>query len=111
MPTPEGKIEDYLLEQCRNNNILCWKFTSPSQNGVPDRILLYKGHTIFVELKAPGEKPRKDQVSVHNIMRNHGAEVYTADSEHMCDTIVANLLKRKKRKTHNINFKTTLSKE
>lgn len=98
MPTPEGRIEDYLLKKCTENNILCWKFISPSQNGVPDRILFYKGHIIFIELKAPGEKPRPDQKAVHKIMKNYGAQVFVSDSYELCDQIINNLLKKRKRK-------------
>lgn len=98
MPTPEGRIEDYLLDKCRKNGILCWKFVSPSQNGVPDRILMHKGHVLFVELKAPGESPRPDQLAVHRIMLAHGIKVFVADSTELCDEIVDGLLKRRKKR-------------
>ena len=35
------------------------KFTSPGTNGMPDRLVLLPGGRMgFVELKAPGKKPR-----------------------------------------------------
>jgi hypothetical protein len=41
----------------------CWKFVSPGNNGVPDRLcLLPGGRIIFVEVKRPGEKPRPQQL-------------------------------------------------
>lgn len=108
MPTPEGKIEDYLLKRCKENGILCWKFASASQNGVPDRILIYDGQIIFVELKAPGEEPRPDQLAVHRMMSNHKATVLVSDDNVTSDGIISGLLnhefiprkpRTKKRKT------------
>lgn len=95
MPTPEGRIEDYFLKKCKDNNMLCWKFTSPSQNGVPDRIVLYKKHTYFVELKAPNETPRPDQLAVHKLMRKYGAVIFIADSEEKCNEIIETIRKRR----------------
>lgn len=56
------------------------KFVSPSQNGVPDRIvLLPKGEMYFVEFKAPGKKPRPLQVHVINKIRKLGCDVRIID--------------------------------
>lgn len=92
MPTPEGKIEDYFLKKCKENKILCWKFTSPSQNGVPDRIVMYEGQIIFVELKAPGETPRPDQLAVHRLMDRKKITVLVSDNNDTSDEIITRLL-------------------
>ncbi|MBD5583994.1 MAG: VRR-NUC domain-containing protein [Clostridia bacterium] len=92
MPTPEGKIEDYFLKKCKENGILCWKFTSASQNGVPDRILIYDGQVVFVELKAPGETPRPDQLAIHRMIRRHRAVVLVSDDNRTSDEIIDRLL-------------------
>ena len=95
MPTPEGRIEEHLLKKCKENKILCWKFTSPSLNGVPDRILMYDGQVIFVELKAPGEEPRPDQKAVHRMMQKQHVTVLVSDNNNTSDKIVQELLDHK----------------
>lgn len=55
----EKIIEEKLTKTVKQNGGVCWKFTSPGTAGVPDRIVLMPGGRIaFVEVKAPGEKPR-----------------------------------------------------
>lgn len=53
----EIDIELALVHSVRKADGLCLKFTCPSMNGVPDRlVLLPGGKCAFVELKAPGKK-------------------------------------------------------
>lgn len=48
----EAKIEAWLNEQIRAMGGISYKFTSPGNPGVPDRIYLLPGGTVwFVELK------------------------------------------------------------
>ena len=55
----EKEIEKKLKAAVEKEGGLCFKFLS-SVSGVPDRICLFDGGVIvFVELKAPGRKPRK----------------------------------------------------
>ena len=50
-------------------------------NGLPDRlVLLPDGKMFFAELKAPGKKPRPEQVRVHESLRRRGFKVYVIDS-------------------------------
>ena len=61
---------------------LAVKFTSPGFDGVPDRLALLPGGKIaFVEVKAPGEKPRPLQLSRHRLLRRLGFKVYVLDDE------------------------------
>lgn len=58
----ESKIEKYLKKEIELLGGKALKFISPGTSGVPDRIvLLPQGKIIFVELKAPGKKPRPMQ--------------------------------------------------
>lgn len=53
----EKEIEKKLVQEVRKRGGLCWKFTSPGTDGVPDRLVLMPcGKIAFVELKATGEK-------------------------------------------------------
>ena len=61
---------------------LALKFTSPGFDGVPDRIVLFPGGKMaFVEVKAPGEKPRPLQLARHRLLRRLGFRVYELDEE------------------------------
>lgn len=75
MGKAEGNIEDYLIQKAEEHGWLCMKFVSPGRRGVPDRILIGYGHTIFVELKSPTGALRKQQALVIKRMRHHGADV------------------------------------
>ena len=55
----EKAIEKKLVMAAKRRGGMAVKFTSPGTNGMPDRlVLLPKGRMGFVELKAPGKKPR-----------------------------------------------------
>lgn len=55
----EKTVERTLLMKVRRRGGLAFKFVSPGMAGVPDRVvLLPDGKIAFVELKAPGKKPR-----------------------------------------------------
>lgn len=77
----EKVIEQKLTKAVRQNGGVCWKFTSPGIVGVPDRIILMpNGRIAFVEVKAPGEKPRPLQLSRHRLLRRLGFKVYVLDN-------------------------------
>jgi len=77
----ETSIEKKLCDAVRKLGGLCPKFVSPGLDGVPDRIvLLPRGRIAFVELKAPGRKPRPLQVRRMKQIRDLGFPVYCIDS-------------------------------
>ena len=51
----EKEIENKVGNEAKSLGFLVYKFVSPEQRGVPDRILLYKGRALFIEFKAPGK--------------------------------------------------------
>ena len=58
----EKAIERYLVEQAKQNGLLCLKYSNPNMVGYPDRLLvLPDGRVIWVELKSKGRKPTKIQ--------------------------------------------------
>lgn len=87
----EKTIEQYLTRKVKKLGGLCWKFVSPGTNGVPDRVILYHGHAIFVELKRPGAKPRALQVQRHKEMRAQGIPVLTIDTKEKVDDFICRL--------------------
>lgn len=85
MGKPEGIIEDYLYSQAQKHNCLCFKFTSPGKRGVPDRIIIGFGKTIFVEMKSEVGSLRKQQELRIKQMREHGADVRVLNNKHLID--------------------------
>lgn len=77
----ESKIEKKLVSMVRKQGGRCLKFVSPGNAGVPDRIVMMpQGKIHFVELKAPGEKPRALQIAVHDRFKRLGFPVTVIDS-------------------------------
>nr|DAS34356.1 MAG TPA: Nuclease [Caudoviricetes sp.] len=76
----EKEIEQKLVKAVKNGGGICPKFVSPGFDGMPDRIILLPdGKFAFVELKAPGEKPRPLQLARHRLLRKLGFKVYVID--------------------------------
>ncbi len=72
----EATIEARLVREVRKLGGLCYKFTSPGNPGVPDRIvILPDGRTIFVELKTEIGRLAKIQQWQLEEMRKRGADV------------------------------------
>ena len=89
----ESFIEEKLTKAVKQNGGVCWKFTSPGTAGVPDRIVLMPGGRIaFVEVKAPGEKPRPLQLSRHKLLRRLGFQVYVLDALEDIDKIIKEVM-------------------
>jgi len=74
--TIEKKVSDYAKEQ----GWLSYKFTSPSNRGVPDRLYLKEGVCIFIEFKAAGKKPSKLQDKIISRIRDQGFGVFVIDN-------------------------------
>lgn len=88
MGLPENYVEGYLEKRCKNRGWLCYKFTSPQNRGVPDRIVIGNGRVIFVETKRKGDSARPSQILVHKKMRLNGADVRTCDSRLLVDKLI-----------------------
>lgn len=85
----EKEIEKKLVEEVKKRGGLCWKFTTPSIGGVPDRLcLLHKGKVAFVEVKKPGGKLRPLQVIRKKELESRGFKVYVLDKETEVERIV-----------------------
>lgn len=85
----EKAIEEYLRDQVRDAGGRAYKFTSPGNDGVPDRLVLLPGARIaFVELKAPGKKPTALQELQQNRIRDLGFSVSVIDSKSGVDEFI-----------------------
>ena len=85
----EKEIENYLVRKIKNKKGIAYKFTSPGNSGVPDRLcLLPNGKIFFVELKSPGKKPRALQVNQITKITKLGQRVYVLDSKEKVDEVL-----------------------
>ena len=85
----EKDIEKYLRDEIKKVGGVAYKFVSPGNSGVPDRLVLLPGRwSFFVELKAPGKKTRKIQDIQIRKIRALGFPVLIIDSKKQVDDLV-----------------------
>jgi hypothetical protein len=85
----EKSIEAAVTKYAKAQGCLCYKFVSPSNRGVPDRIIIGPtGKVLFLELKAPGKKPTPLQSHVIAQLRDNGANAYWADTVLESQTLI-----------------------
>lgn len=78
----EKTIEQKLVAAVKKAGGICPKFTSPGFDGMPDRLVLMPGGRMaFVEVKAPGKKPRPLQSARHRLLQRLGFFVFVLDAE------------------------------
>jgi len=88
----EKEIEKYLREQVKLRGGIAYKFTSPGNVGVPDRlVLLPNGKIIFIELKAPGKKTSKVQDLQIARIRKLGFKVFVLDSKEKIEEVLSGI--------------------
>ncbi|MCP1225695.1 VRR-NUC domain-containing protein [Sebaldella sp. S0638] len=94
----EKDIEKYLRDEIKKLGGIAYKFVSPGNAGVPDRLVLLPGRwSFFVELKAPGKKTRAIQDSQIRKIRDLGFGVMIIDSKQQIDGLVREARKRLER--------------
>lgn len=77
----ESNIERYLKTRVQRLGGWVIKLNSASMRGLPDRMILMPGGVIyFVELKAPGKKPRPIQTAVIGGLKRLGFTVLVIDT-------------------------------
>lgn len=88
----EKTIEQKLVSAVRSKGGIAPKFVSPGFDGIPDRlVLLPDGKCGFVEVKAPGRKPRPLQVARIRLLRRLGFSVFVLDGESQIPQIISEI--------------------
>jgi len=86
----EKDIEAHLRGRVKAIGGKAYKFVSPGNAGVPDRLVcLPGGRIVFVELKAPGKKPTALQTAEQSKLSRIGCHVYNLDSKEAVDNFIA----------------------
>ena len=76
----ESLIEKKVTEAAKANGWLSYKWVSPSQRGVPDRLYFKNGTLVIVEFKAKGKKPTPYQIAIHKRIAAVGFKVHIIDN-------------------------------
>ena len=76
----ESHIERAVCVWAKADGWLVFKFSSPSLRGVPDRMFIKDGLTVFIEFKAPHKKPTPLQTATMAKMARYGAKVAWFDN-------------------------------
>ena len=99
--TPEGKVEDYFVDECAVYGALVRKLAYVGPRGAPDRMVVWGSKVYdwdagrlppkidFVELKASGQKPDPHQEREHERLRALGCNVFVIDSKEAVDRYIA----------------------
>lgn len=77
----EKQIEAKVCTYARSLGFLHYKFVSPSQRAVPDRVFISPtGSVVFIEFKQEGKKATPAQEACHEQMRRNNAVVWVCSS-------------------------------
>ena len=85
----EKRIEQKLVKMTSQSGGVALKFVSPGCAGVPDRLVLMPGgKAAFVEVKAPGRKPRPLQIRRISQLRRLGFRVFVLDGTEQIEEVL-----------------------
>jgi Holliday junction resolvase len=88
----ERDVERYLVEKIRALGGRAYKWTSPAQRGVPDRLcVLPGGRVLAVEVKRPGGKVTRLQERELSALRALGLQAAVVDSIEAVEMLVESL--------------------
>lgn len=89
----ESTIEAYLRDRVKAQGGIAYKWVSPGNVGVPDRLIVFPGGTVyFRELKAPGKKPTPLQVRQLEKLKALGFDVGVIDSKQGVDEFMRGVM-------------------
>ena len=87
----EAQIERALGLAITKAGGVCWKWPATARAGVPDRVIVYNGRVVFVEVKAEGGTLSAIQQVQHQVLQRAGAEVRTITGMTEADALVREL--------------------
>lgn len=91
MGVRERKVEKYFDDEVKKIGGITRKWVCPGVDGVPDRIVIYKGTTCFVEVKTIDGVLSSEQMREHERLREAGAYVCTIYGDDGIDEFIGDL--------------------
>jgi hypothetical protein len=86
----ERDLEKYLIRRVKALGGLCFKFVSPGNAGVPDRLIILPQNGIhFLELKSVSEKPTPLQIYRLMVLRELGCHAEWVDTKEAIDDFLS----------------------
>ena len=76
----EKQLEAKIVKIAKDLDILCYKFISPSNRGVPDRIFICRCSVFFIEFKSDKGKLTVQQEHTIDKFRKKRAVVYVVNN-------------------------------
>lgn len=81
MAARESTVEKKARQFAEELGYIQFKFVSPAQPGVPDRLFIsHHGHTLYMEFKREGEKPTEKQMKMLKRLRKQNAPCCWVDN-------------------------------
>jgi len=90
----ESYIEKKVSDYAKSLNFITFKFSSPSNRGVPDRIFIKEGKIFFIEFKRPKGHLRKLQKYTIQKLINEKVDVYVIDDVEQGKKLIDNFYKK-----------------
>lgn len=76
----ERTVAEALVTAAKKAGVYLRKCRWEGRVGAPDYLVAYRGRVVFIETKAPGEKPRASQIAEFSVIRAAGVAVRVVDS-------------------------------
>lgn len=89
MGQAENYVEQYLVDTAEAKGMFVRKLVSPGRNGFPDRLIIHRGRSVYVELKSATGRLSAIQRKTISQMADHGAEVCCVCSRLEVDALLA----------------------
>lgn len=84
----EKQIETRLVNRVEKAGGIAWKFSSPQNASVPDRIVMLNFWMFFVELKRPGLELTEKQEAKFALLRERGVHCWCISNYEEVDFLV-----------------------
>lgn len=74
----EAQLQEKIIKNYSKRGIFCFPVAGRGRRGFPDLVAIYRGVSVFIELKSPKGTGRLDPLQAHTIeaMRSQGATVH-----------------------------------
>lgn len=87
----ENKVETYLKDEIKRLGGLCYKWESPGEKGVPDRIVIINGKIYFIEIKTVDGVTSPQQTRQIAKLKLNKANVHVLFGEKQVDEFINNI--------------------